>query len=336
MKTVRTQDAVGMPLAHDLTQIIPGQYKGARFKKGHIVAAEDVPVMLSMGKENLFVLELKEDDVHEDDAGARIAAAAAGANILRNAKGEGKVELQAACRGVLRVDQDKLLELIDDDEVMFATIQGNQLVEEGQLIAGTRVIPLYVKEKTVARAEQIQDIVWIDPLKPCKVGIVTTGSEIYHGRIEDKFGGILREKFDALGCMVTEQVFSDDDEQMIVDCILSLKQKGAELIAVTGGMSVDPDDRTPAGIRQAGTEIVTYGAPVLPGAMFLLGYLEDVPVVGLPGCVMYHGASVFELVVPRLLAGEHMDRKAIKCLAHGGLCRGCKTCTYPNCGFGKG
>lgn len=336
MKVVRTQDAIGMPLAHDLTQIIPGQYKGARFKKGHIVAEKDISVMLSMGKENLYVLELGDDDVHEDEAGVRIATAAAGTNIVQNVKGEGKVELNAGCCGILRVDQEKLFALIDDDEIMFATIHGNQLVECGQLIAGTRVIPLYVKEQTVARAEQVRDIVWIDPINPVSIGIVTTGSEIYHGRIQDKFGDILRKKFSALGCTVMEQMFADDDEQMIADCILALKEKGAGMIAVTGGMSVDPDDRTPAGIRCAGTEIVTYGAPVLPGAMFLLGYLENIPVVGLPGCVMYHGASVFDLVVPRLLAGERMDRKAIKQLGHGGLCRSCHVCTYPNCGFGKG
>lgn len=335
MKTIRTQDAVGMPLAHDLTQIIPGEYKGARFKKGHIVQPEDVPVMLSMGKEHLFVLELQDDDVHEDEAGRRIAQAAAGENITLVPKGEGKVELRAACRGVLRVDEERLLDLIDDDEVMFACIHGGELVEEGQLLAGTRVIPLYVKEKTVARAESIRGIVSVQPMRAAKVGIVTTGSEIYNGLIEDKFGDILRNKFAKLGCTVTEQLFADDDDHMIADKILELKAHGADFIAVTGGMSVDPDDRTPAGIRLAGTEIVTYGAPVLPGAMFLLGYLGDTPVVGLPGCVMYHGASVFELVVPRLLAGERIDRRAIKKLGHGGLCRGCAVCTYPNCGFGK-
>ena len=335
MKTVRTQDAIGMPLAHDLTQIIPGQYKGPRFRKGHIVAAEDVPVLLSMGKEHLYVLELGANDVHEDEAGQRIAQAAAGAHIRLLAKGEGKVELYADCRGVLRVDAERLTELIDDDAVMFATIHGNQLVEQGQLVAGTRVIPLYVPEQTVQRAQAIGTIVRIDPLRPARVGIVTTGSEIYYGRIEDKFGAVLRQKFGALGCTVIEQLFADDDDQMIADCIHQLLDRGADLIAVTGGMSVDPDDRTPAGIRRAGTEIVTYGAPVLPGAMFLLGYLGQVPVVGLPGCVMYHGASVFELVVPRLLAGERMERAAIKRLAQGGLCRGCAQCTYPNCAFGK-
>ena len=172
-------------------------------------------------------------------------------------------------------------------------------------------------------------------MRTAKVGIVTTGSEIYNGIIKDKFGDILRDKFAKLGCTVTEQLFADDDDRMIADKILELKAHGADFIAVTGGMSVDPDDRTPAGIRLAGTEIITYGAPVLPGAMFLLGYLEDTPVVGLPGCVMYHGASVFELVVPRLLAGERMTRREIKKLGHGGMCRGCAICHYPNCGFGK-
>ena len=303
MKTVRTQDAVGLPLAHDLTQIIPGQYKGARFKKGHIIAAEDIPVLLCMGKEHLYVLELGADGVHEDEAGRRIAEAAAGANVHLKPKGEGKVELLASCRGVLRVDTEGLMRLMDDDEVMFSTIHGNQPVEAGQLLAGTRVIPLYVSEQTVRRAEVVQDIVRVDPMRHAHVGIVTTGSEIYHGRIEDKFGEILRRKFDALGCTVTGQVFADDDACMIAECIHNLIKSGADFIAVTGGMSVDPDDRTPAGVRQAGTEIVTYGAPVLPGAMFLLGYLGDTPVVGLPGCVMYHGTSVFELIVPRLLAG---------------------------------
>lgn len=335
MKTIATKDAVGLPLAHDLTQIIPGEFKGARFKKGHIVLQEDVPVLLSMGKENLYVLELGKDDVHEDEAGLCIAEAAAGEHIALKPKGEGKVELLAERRGVLRVDKEKFFRLIDDDEIMFSAIHGNQLVEKGQLVAGTRVIPLYVKKETVKRAQAVRDIVHIDTMRQAAVGIVTTGSELYYGRIQDKFGDVLRRKFDALGCNVLEQVFSDDNTAMIANCILSLRDKGADFIVVTGGMSVDPDDRTPAGIQQAGVDIVTYGAPVLPGAMFLLGYLEGVPVTGLPGCVMYHGASVFDLVVPRLLTGEKLGRQEIKQLGYGGLCRGCQNCTYPNCGFGK-
>lgn len=336
MKTVLVEDAVGTVLAHDLTQIIPGEFKGSRFKKGHVIAQEDIPVLLTMGKKHLYVIDPAADDVHEDDAARRIAAAAAGENVALVEKGEGKVELHAAADGLLKIDPEALERLIDDDEVMFASIHQNVVVQQGELLAGTRVIPLFVKESVVERAESIGAFVRVVPLRKMQVGLVTTGSEIYHGLIQDRFGDVLRQKFAAYGSTVMEQLFADDDDRMIADCILQLKQAGAELIAVTGGMSVDPDDRTPAGIRQAGVKVETYGAPVLPGAMFLLGYLEEVPVVGLPGCVMYHGTSVFDLVVPRLLAGEHVTRRDIKKLGHGGLCRNCAVCTYPNCGFGKG
>ena len=336
MKTVLVEEAVGTVLAHDLTQIIPGEFKGSRFKKGHVIAQEDIPVLLSMGKKHLYVIDPAADDVHEEEAARRIATAAAGENITLVEKGEGKVELHAAVDGLLKIDTDALENLIDDDAVMFAAIHQNVVVRQGELLAGTRVIPLFVKESVVARAESIGTFIRVVPLRNMRVGLVTTGSEIYHGLIQDKFGDVLRQKFTAYGSTVIEQLFADDDDQMIADCIQRLKQAGAELIAVTGGMSVDPDDRTPAGIRCAGVKIETYGAPVLPGPMFLLGYLDEVPVVGLPGCVMYHGTSVFDLVVPRLLAGEHVTRRDIKNLGHGGLCRNCATCTYPNCGFGKG
>lgn len=336
MKTVLVEEAVGTVLAHDLTQIIPGEFKGSRFKKGHVIAQEDIPVLLSMGKKHLYVIDPAADDVHEEEAARRIATAAAGENITLVEKGEGKVELHAAVDGLLKIDTDALENLIDDDAVMFAAIHQNVVVRQGELLAGTRVIPLFVKESVVARAESIGTFIRVVPLRNMRVGLVTTGSEIYHGLIQDKFGDVLRRKFASYGSTVIEQLFADDDDQMIADCIRRLKQAGAELIAVTGGMSVDPDDRTPAGIRCAGVKIETYGAPVLPGTMFLLGYLDEVPVVGLPGCVMYHGTSVFDLVVPRLLAGEHVTRRDIKKLGHGGLCRNCATCTYPNCGFGKG
>ncbi|MCR5304408.1 MAG: molybdopterin-binding protein [Lachnospiraceae bacterium] len=334
MKTIRTEEACGHVLAHDLTQIIPGEYKGARFKKGHIVTEEDIPVMLSMGKENLYVLELTDTDVHEDEAGRRIAGSAAGINTVLTEKGEGKVEINAAISGVLRIDRERLAGLNADDNVMFSTIHGDRYVNKGDLLAGTRVIPLYVDESVVIRAEGIGEVIHVDAMKPCKVGVVITGSEVYKGLIEDKFGDILLKKFSDLGCSELCRLYSDDDEAMIAEKILEVKAAGADFIAVTGGMSVDPDDRTPAGIRRAGVEIESYGAPVLPGAMFLLGYLGDIPVVGLPGCVMFAKATVFDLVVPRLLTGERLIKKDIKALAEGGLCRGCKPCTYPRCGFG--
>lgn len=339
MKTVPVSSAVGMVLAHDMTQIIPGVFKGSRFKKGYVVKSSDIDVLLSIGKENLYVLELGKDDVHENDAAMRIATAAAGKGLTVVPKSEGKVELVAEYDGLLQIDVDMLMDLIDDDEIMFATIHRNQVVRKGEIVAGTRVIPLFVKEEKVKRAEELcisKQMISVKKLKPFNIGLITTGSEIYHGRIKDAFGPILKKKFSDLGSTVVKQIFADDNEDMISSAILQLVEEGVDMVAVTGGMSVDPDDRTPAAIRKAGTEIITYGAPTLPGAMFLLGYIKDIPVVGLPGCVMYHKASIFELIVPRILAGERVNRRDIKALVHGGFCRNCQECIYPNCGFGKG
>lgn len=338
MRTVSVYDAVGMVLGHDMTQIIPGLFKGSRYKKGYVIKEEDIPVLLEMGKVNIFVLELGDNDVHEDEAAMRIARAAAGTGIELKVKNEGKVELVAEHDGLLQIDVDKLLELIDDDEIMFATLHRNQTVKRGQVVAGTRVIPLFVSNDIVAKAEKVckeNPIIRVVELKSFKVGLVTTGSELYHGRIKDGFGPILKEKFGALGSTVVKQVFVDDDDEMIASSINQLIEAGVDMVAVTGGMSVDPDDRTPSGIRKAGGAVVTYGAPVLPGAMFLLAYIGDVPVVGLPGCVMYHKASIFDLIVPRILAGDRPTRKDLKVLVHGGLCRNCEVCTYPDCSFGK-
>ena len=338
MKEIPVEQAVGAVLVHDLTQIIPGEYKGPKFKKGHVVKEEDIPVMLSMGKRSLYVVEKGDEDVHENDAALRIASAAIGEGIRMEGPSEGKVELIADHDGLLKIHKEALMELLDQDEIMFATLHENQVVKKGQKIAGTRVIPLFVKKEVVSQAERALEggpLIRVLPLRPMKVGVVTTGSEVYKGLIEDKFGPVLLRKFGELGSTELKQVFADDDEAMISDCIKQLIDEGCELIGVTGGMSVDPDDRTPAGIRGAGGYIVTYGAPVLPGAMFMLAYIGDVPVVGLPGCVMYSKISIFDLVVPRLLAGERPTRKDIKQLATGGLCRSCKVCTYPNCGYGK-
>lgn len=221
---------------------------------------------------------------------------------------------------------------------MFATIHENIVVRQGEKLAGTRIIPLFVAEEVLKKAEAIlgdTPIVKIVPLKEMKVGVVTTGSEVYNGIIKDAFGPVLVEKFGNLGSKVEKQLFADDDDEMIADCIRQLIDEGMDIVGITGGMSVDPDDRTPSGIRKAGGEVISYGAPVLPGAMFMLSYIGDVPVVGLPGCVMYSRTSIFDLIVPRLLAGERITKQDINGLAHGGLCLNCKTCTFPVCGFGK-
>lgn len=319
MKTVSVNDAIGLRLAHDLTQIIIGGFGGARFKRGHVVRQEDIPVLLSMGKKSIYVLEPNDTDVHEEEAALRIAKTAVGANLEYKLTGEGKVNVFSTADGVLRVNAEKLYRLVEDDNVMFTTLPQYATVKVGTQVAGTRVIPLFVSEETVRLAEDIGTVMEVLPFIPRKIGVVTTGSEVYEHLIEDKFGPVLCRKFEELNCPDLEQVFADDSEEMIAEKILQLCADGAELICVTGGMSVDPDDRTPAGIRRAGVTIQSYGAPFLPGAMFLLGYLDELPVLGLPGCVMHHPFTVFDVLVPRIIAGEKLTRDDVKALALGGL-----------------
>lgn len=337
MKLVETERAAGMVLCHDLTEIIPGVRKGAAFKKGHIVTEEDIPHLLDMGKRHLYVWDLDDGYVHENDAAERMARAVCGAHISGGAPSEGKINLTAECDGILKIDRAAVYDLCRDPEICLATIRPNRLIRRGKQVAGTRVIPLAVKEETVRRFEEIcaahAPVLEIVPLKPAKIGIVTTGSEIQSGRIKDSFGDVLRAKAAECGAEVIGQVFPGDDEAAIAQAITDFIAQGATLVEVTGGMSVDPDDRTPAAIRRV-AQPVSYGAPVLPGAMFMLAYAGDIPVVGLPGCVMFARRTIFDLIVPRLLAGERIAREDIVAQAVGGLCEGCEVCTYPACGFG--
>jgi molybdenum cofactor synthesis domain-containing protein len=339
MKTVQVQDAIGMILGHDMTEIVPGVKKGVAFKKGHIIREEDIPKLLNIGKENIYIMEFAEDDVHENEAAIRMAKAAAGPGIAITGPKEGKATLVAQHRGLLKIDEDAVLDMNATDELMFATLNGNIIVEEGEAVAGTRVIPLVVKDWKVKKAERIcsgtDPVVQVKPFRKLKAGIVTTGNEVFYGRIKDKFGPAVQGKFEELGCSILKQVFSKDDTQMIAESIRELIELGADIVTVTGGMSVDPDDVTPLGIRMAGADILSYGAPTLPGAMFLLSYIGEIPVLGLPGCVMYSRRTILDLVLPRLVAGERVERKDIVRLGQGGYCRNCKDCRYPNCGFGK-
>ena len=339
MKSVPVQDAIGMVLCHDVTQIIPGKFKGRAFKKGHIVRPEDISTLLDIGKEHVYVWEMQEGFLHEDDAAMRIAAAAAGQGIVLSEPKEGKVELSAASRGLLKVNSDALYHINEVDQVICATLHSNQTVAGGKVVAGTRIIPLVIEENKILQIEKIckthYPLVAVKPFKPHSVGIITTGSEVYHQRIEDKFTPVLRNKFIELGSTVMQQRIVPDSTELIAQAIAEFIGEGTELIAVTGGMSVDPDDVTPSGIKAAGGRIITYGAPALPGAMFLLAYIGSIPVLGLPGCVMYHKTTIFDLIVPRILAGEVIVREDIIKLGHGGLCVNCEECRYPNCSFGK-
>lgn len=340
MKTVSVHEAENMVLGHDVTQIIPGKTKGPAFRRGHIITKEDIPRLLDMGKENLFVFDLSEGDLHEDEAAKRMALAVAGQNLSVSTPGEGKAELSAARDGLLKINTQALFELNSYPDVVVATIHSNQRVQAGTVVAATRIIPLVIPENIIRDLESLcrkyPSVAEILPLKSLRVGIVTTGNEVYSGRIKDGFGPVIRAKIHESGSEVIGQVFVSDSVDMISLSIHELIDKGADLITVTGGMSVDPDDVTPAGIRKAGAKLVTYGAPVLPGAMFLLAYLDTIPIMGLPGCVMYHKTSIFDLIYPRIQAGETLERKDIIKLAHGGLCVRCEECRFPNCGFGKG
>ncbi len=339
MLKVRVEDAVGMVLCHDITQIIPGEFKGRAFKKGHIVTTEDIPKMLRIGKENLYVWDKKEGYLHEDEAALRIAEAVAGSGISLTEPNEGKINLVAGLRGLLTIKVSGLNEINNEDQVVVSSLHRNQIVETGTVVAGTRVIPLVIDHKIIERVEELAErykpIMEVKPLLGMRVGIVVTGSEVYKGRIEDKFGPVVAEKVTKLGCSVIRKINVTDSIEMISDEVKNMLREGAELILITGGMSVDPDDLTPAGVVAAGGTIVSYGAPVLPGSMFMVAYIEETPVLGLPGCVMYSKNTVFDLLLPRILAGEKITRQDIVILGHGGLCANCSPCRFPSCSFGK-
>ena len=339
MKLIDTKDAVGHVLCHDLTQIIPGVTKDARFRKGHIVAPEDIPVLLSMGKEHLYVWEKTPGMLHEDEAAERLRALCQNEHMHPTPVKEGKIELIADCDGLFRVDVERLNALNDVEELMIATRHTNTAVRRGDKLAGTRIIPLVIREEVLQAAEERagkEPLLSLTPWKLKTCGLITTGSEVAKGLIQDAFTPVIVDKLAACGITVTEHCLPGDDRAAITAAALDFHAKGVDLVLCTGGMSVDPDDRTPGAIRDTGAEIISYGAPVLPGAMFLLAYFADgTPILGLPGCVMYAKATVFDLVLPRIAAGVPISRRELKSLGHGGLCLGCPECRYPVCPFGK-
>ena len=339
MKLIRTEEAVGHVLCHDLTQIIKDQYKDARFRKGHVVTAEDIPVLLSMGKEHLYVWEMTPGMLHENDAAERLYALCANDHMDRSEVKEGKIELKAACDGLFRVNSEKLIAVNTVEDVMIATRKGGTAVRRGDKLAGMRVIPLVIPEEKLQAAEKAAGGAPLLELKPWvrrTAAIVATGSEVKKGLIQDTFTPVVKDKLAAYGMETISIAYSGDGVENVANAVAEARATGADVILCTGGMSVDPDDNTPGGIKESGAKIVTYGAPVLPGAMFLLGYYDDgTPVMGLPGCVMYAGATIFDLVLPWVAADVPVTRQQIVALGEGGLCLGCKPCHWPACPFGK-
>lgn len=351
MKLIRTVDAEGAVLCHDITQIIRGVTKDAVFRKGHIVTKEDIPVLLSVGKDQLYVWEQEEGILHENDAAAILCAICRGDYMGRSEVKEGKIELTAERDGLLKVDNKGLKAVNGFGEMMIACRHGNFAVRKGDKIAGTRIIPLVIREdkledarKAAMEATGGKPILQLKPFTHKKVGIVTTGNEVFYGRIQDTFTPVIRQKLEEFDSEVIDHVTWNDDDKKVTASILDMIGKGADVVICTGGMSVDPDDKTPLAIKNTGARLVTYGAPVLPGAMFLLAYYEakdegrgrTAAIMGLPGCVMYARRTIFDLVLPRVMADDEVFPEELAALGQGGLCLNCPVCTFPNCGFGKG
>ncbi len=351
MKLIQTADAEGTVLCHDITQIIRGGTKDAVFRKGHIVTKEDIPVLLSVGKDQLYVWEKQEGILHENEAAEILCSLCISDHMSRSEAKEGKIELKAQCPGLLKVNREGLRAVNSFGQMMIATRHGGFAVKEGDKLAGTRIIPLVIEEEKMLAARKAcleasggKPILELMPFKHKKVGIVTTGNEVFYGRIEDTFTPVIESKFAEYDTEVIGHETWNDDDKMVTAAILRMIEKGADIVCCTGGMSVDPDDKTPLAIRNTGARIVSYGAPVLPGAMFMLAYLEvkdsedskTAAVMGLPGCVMYAKRTIFDLILPHVMADDEVTAGDLAALGEGGLCLNCPVCTFPNCGFGKG
>ncbi len=340
MKLMNTVDAVGQVLCHDITQIIKDEVKGPVFRKGHIIREEDIPVLLSVGKDTIYIWENDENMLHENDAAEVLRDICQNENMHATEPKEGKIELIADADGLFLVDLERLRAINALGEMMIATRSAGFMVKKGDKLCGTRVVPLVIEKAKMERAKEVAGdtpIMRLVPVKAKKYGVVTTGNEVFYGRIQDTFTPVIEGKLKAFGCEMISHVVLNDDHAKITEAINSMLNEGCEMVFCSGGMSVDPDDKTPLAIRNTGANIISYGAPVLPGAMFLVSYSEDGrPICGLPGCVMYAKRTIFDLVLPYLVTDTPVTKEWLAGLGNGGLCLNCPVCHFPNCGFGKG
>jgi molybdenum cofactor synthesis domain-containing protein len=340
MRKIGIEDAVGMVLGHDVTQIIPGKYKGPRFKRGHKIRKEDIPEFLKIGKEHVFVVALRPGMIHEDDAAVRLGKAFSGKNIKITGPSEGKVTFYSNIKGLLQINLRLLHRINFSKNIILSTVHRYTPCAPGMAVGATRIISLTAPEREIKKVENWCEksgpVIDIVPYQKVNIGVIVTGSEIFKGRIQDRFDEKVGKKITDYGCHVVKKRIVSDDIQQIAQAVSELGNGRVDLILVTGGLSVDPDDVTRAGIKRAGTKIIFYGTPVLPGAMFLYGMLGKKPVLGLPACVFHHKTTLFDLIFPRILAGDHLNRKEISLLGHGGFCQDCDPCHFPVCPFGKG
>ncbi len=342
MKQVVTiENAIGYPLAHDITEIRPGEFKGAAFHKGHILQADDLPRLRNLGKNHLYIIKTEANEMHEDEAAKTLADSLIGDGVAwHDAPREGKISIKATRDGLLKVDVDALTQFNMFGEVMCATRHTNSLVKKGDTVAETRAIPLVVDREIVKKAAGTarlspSKVLNVLPLKQPRVSVLITGNEVFDGRIDDKFAPVIRKKVEEYGGKILEVQFLPDEDERICNAALEQVEQGAQLLITTGGMSVDADDRTRHAMEKAGILDIVYGSPVLPGAMFMVAYLGGIPVLGIPACGMYASRTILDLIYPRILAGEKITREEIAVLGHGGLCLKCTICNFPVCPFGK-
>ena len=339
MKKIDVENAIGKVLAHDVTRIVPGKFKGVGFKKGHIIQGKDIAELKKIGKNHLYVLELSPDMIHEDDAALRICEAVCGESVAWTDPVEGKSNIVCKTDGLLKIDASALMRINSMGEIIISTLKSNTPCRKDQIVAATRIIPLATRRDKIERLEAIvereQPVIKVLPFKPMRVGAVVTGTEVHNGIIHDAFDEFVKPVIIRHGSTVVNKIIVPDDPHAISGAINQLAASKCELIVTTGGLSVDPDDVTREGILQTGAKLVSYGAPILPGAMFLYALYNNIPIIGLPACVYYYRATVFDLVLPRILAGETITREDIVAMGHGGLCLNCKQCRYPVCPFGK-
>ena len=339
MKLIKTENAVGCVLCHDITQIIKGVTKDARFRKGHVITKEDIPVLLSIGKDNIYIYENDENMMHENDAAKVLVSMCKNEYMSESDVKEGKIELKAEADGLLKVDKKKLFTVNSFGQMMIATRHGNTMVKKGDKLAGTRIIPLVIEKEKMERAKKEVgegSILKLMPFTHKKAALLTTGNEVYYHRIKDTFSETVMKKLDEFDVQIIDHVILPDDNELLTKTILEELEKGADIVICTGGMSVDPDDKTPLAIKNTGADVVSYGSPVLPGAMFMIAYMGEKVIMGLPGCVMYARRTIFDLALPRVMADDKITADELSSLGEGGLCLGCEVCTFPNCGFGKG
>jgi molybdenum cofactor synthesis domain-containing protein len=340
MKQIRIEDAVGMALGHDVTQIIPGKFKGPRFRRGHLIREEDIPEFLKIGKEHVYVMELEVGTIHEDDAAVRLGRAFAGRSINIEGPSEGKVSFHSKINGILKINLPLLNRINLSRNVILSTLHRHTPCVPGMAVGATRIISLTAPEKQIEKVEswcrKNGSVIEILPYRTMNISVVVTGSEFFHGRTEDRFDARVGKKIAHFGSRVLKKRVVPDDIYQISKAVSELNGDEVDLILVTGGLSVDPDDVTRKGIQKAGTKIIFYGTPVLRGAMFLYGMLGDKPILGLPACVFHHNATLFDLIFPRILAGDTLTRREINLLGHGGFCLNCVSCHFPVCPFGKG